>query len=98
MIIKRQINWLKENFFWILIILGVLALTIVTTLPTIMDIGDGSFFKGIILLPVTLVCGVLIYKAFAGLLENVDKVWKGAIILFVMVACIIGFMKLVESL
>ena len=91
-------KWLKENFFWILIILGVLVLTIVTSLPTIMDMGDGSFFKGIILLPVALVGGVLIFKAFALLLENTDKVWKGAIILVVMAACIIGFVALVKNL
>ena len=58
----------------------------------------GSFFKDIILFPIVLVGGLLIYKAFAGLLENVDKVWKGAIILFVMVACIIGFVSLVKSI
>ena len=95
---KQQMKWLKENFFWILIILCVLTLIIVTTLPTIMDMGDGAFFKGIILWSVAIVGGVLIFKAFARLLENTDKVWKGAIILVVMVACIIGFISLVKSL
>ena len=91
-------KWLKENFFWILIILCVLALIIVTCLPTIMDMGDGSFFKGVILLPVAIGGGVLIFKAFIRLLDNTDKVWKGVIILVVMVACIIGFMSLVKNL
>ena len=91
-------KWLKENFFWILIILGVLTLTIVINLPTIMDIGDGAFFKGVILLSVAIVGGVLIFKSFTRLLENTDKVWKCVIIFVVMVACIIGFISLVKSL
>ena len=96
--IKQQMKWLKENFFWILIILGVLTLTTVISLPTIMDIGDGAFFNGIILLSVAIVGGVLIFKAFTHLLEDTDKVWKGVIIFVVMVACIIGFISLVKSL
>lgn len=88
-------KWLKENLIWILVLLGVIVLIIVTNIPTIMSLGGGSFLKGIILLPIALVGCILIFKAFAKLLEGMNKVWKGAIILLVMVACMIGFVKLI---
>ena len=75
-------KWLKENTFLAVVILVVLAITIVTSLPIIMNIGDGSFFKGILLLIVALVGGVLIFNAFARLFEDLDSVWKVVLCFF----------------
>ena len=91
-------KWLKENIFWILVILGVLALIIVTNLPAIMNLGGGSFFKGILLFPIAITGGVLIFKAFAKLLDGIDKMWKFWVIIFVMGACIVGFVELIKGL
>ena len=90
-------KWLKENAVWAVVILVVLGITIVTNLPTIMDVGDGSFFKGILLLPVLLIGVVLIFTAFAKLFENLDSVWKVVICFLGLGACLLGFVALIKG-
>jgi hypothetical protein len=95
---KYEMKWLKENFVLALVILGILALTIVTNLPYIMDFGDGSFVKGIILFPVAIIGGIVIFNAFRKLFDDVDTAWQSIIIFLVIGLCLIGFIEIVKGL
>ena len=81
-----------------LVILAIIAWVIVSNLSIIMDLGDGSFGKGIIIFPLSIVGGLLIFKAFGNLLQDADKLWKGIAIFLVMVLCLVGFIEIMKGL
>ena len=95
---KNFFRFIKENIFWIGIVVGVIVLTIITNLPTILSIGDGSFFKGILLAVILIIGVITIFKAFGNLIDGVDKQWKGYVYLIIFFACLFGFITLIKSM
>lgn len=91
---KNLFRFIKENIFWIGIVVGIIVLTIITNMPLIRSIADGSFFSRVI----AFVGCLIIFSAFAKLSEGVNKYWKVVFYFVLCVACMVGFVSFIMSI